>query len=137
MSLTPSIFPMSTSISAFSPTYSREVGPKTHQAEYDILIYGATSFTGKIVIDYLCRHPQAQEFTIALGGRTASKLKELQGQVKQKGFGKKDIIDFKLEETEDGERAVEEAVGRCRVVMNLAGPYSSQNAEMLVRYAPR
>lgn len=129
MSLKPSIYPNTTSISHFSRTYSSECTPKTYTPTTDLLIYGATSFTGKLVLAYLATHPQSPEFTFTLAGRTREKLIDLQSFAYAQGWGKPDFKCFGLED----EDVVERAVGECRVVVNLAGPYSSQNAEVLVR----
>lgn len=123
-----------TSISSFAPAYAGSAGPETHKPTYDLLIYGATSFTGKLIIEYLCNHPQAQDFSFAIGGRTEAKLRDLQAQIEQRGFGRREIVHFTLNDsTTQDVKAISKAVGSCRVVINLAGPYSSQNAESLVR----
>lgn len=112
---------ISTAISAFSPEWRTNITPTTFKPEYDILIYGATSFTAKIMIDYLCTHPQASEFSFIMAGRTEKKMRELQAEIKRKGYGKRDITVFALTDGAEGEAGVEKAIGSCKVVINLAG----------------
>lgn len=40
----------------------------------DILVLGATGFTGRLVAKYLARHPQRSQFSLAFGGRSRQKL---------------------------------------------------------------
>lgn len=137
MSVPTSTYSLSHAVSSFTPGYtptsSPSPGSPPPEPEYDILIYGSTSFTGKLVISYLVRHPQSRSFTYALAGRTQSKLDDLARKVEEEGYERPPIVCFSLEEGEEGEKAVREAVGRCKVVVNLAGPFSTQNAEMLIR----
>jgi len=86
----------------------------------DILILGATGFTGKLVARYLVNHPQraSSSFTLALGGRSRDKLNEV---ARSLGLNTDpgsivvvDLSDYKT---------VEEAVGSTKVVINAVGPY--------------
>ena len=45
--------------------------------KYDIIIFGATGFTGQLVTDYLLLHSDAKDLKIALAGRNEEKLKNL------------------------------------------------------------
>ena len=84
----------------------------------DILILGATGFTGKLIARYLANHPQRASFTLALGGRSKDKLKEV-----ARSFGMDadpgsiavvDLSDYKT---------VENAVASAKVVINAIGRY--------------
>lgn len=87
----------------------------------DILILGATGFTGKLIARYLVNHPQraSSPFTITLGGRSRSKLTEV---AKSLGLTTNpdpeiavvDLLDYST---------VESAVIRAKVVINAVGPY--------------
>jgi len=137
MSVPTSTYSLSHAVSSFTPAYSTTTSKTTSSSgskpEYDILIYGSTSFTGKLVIDYLVQHPQSSKFSYALGGRTRTKLDALASKVEADGYDKPDVVCFQLVDGEQGEQDVHEAVSKCKVVVNLAGPFSSQNAEMLIR----
>lgn len=145
MAVPTSTYSLSHAVSTFDPAFrqlgrttttstdSSIEGGKRHEHDHDILIYGATSFTGKLVVKYLLQHPQyiSGEFRFALGGRTKSKLDSLADQVEAEGHGRPTVVCFSLEEGE--EEGVRKAVERCKVVVNLAGPFSTQNAEVLIR----
>ena len=44
------------------------------QREFDIIIWGASGFTGKIVCDYMQQNYSAGNLTWAVGGRNQAKL---------------------------------------------------------------
>lgn len=146
MAVPSSTYSLSHAVSTFDPAFrqlgrtstSTSTGSSIEQGkksdyDHDILIYGATSFTGKLVIKYLLRHPQykSSDFSFALGGRTKSKLDDLAEQVEAEGHTRPAVVSFSLETGE--EEGVRKAVERCKVVVNLAGPFSTQNAEVLIR----
>ena len=46
--------------------------------EFDIIIYGASSFTGKIILDYFVeKYPPHDSFRWAIAGRNKTKLEKL------------------------------------------------------------
>ncbi|MCX7554026.1 saccharopine dehydrogenase NADP-binding domain-containing protein [Marinicella sp. S1101] len=52
---------------------------------YDIIVFGATSFVGKIICQYLCEHAKNESFTWALAGRSKEKLTTLQAELGEAG----------------------------------------------------
>jgi hypothetical protein len=155
MAVPSSTYSLSHAVSTFDPAF-RQLGRTTtstststgsfidqgkrYDYDHDILIYGATSFTGKLVVKYLLQHPQykSSDFSFALGGRTKSKLDDLAEQVEAEGHQRPAVVCFPLSssegsEGEEIEEGVRKAVERCKVVVNLAGPFSTQNAEVLIR----
>jgi len=52
---------------------------------HDIVLYGATGFTGKLVAGYLARHPASSRFSWAIAGRNADKLARVRDVVAAKG----------------------------------------------------
>ncbi|TFK45010.1 Saccharopine dehydrogenase-domain-containing protein [Crucibulum laeve] len=83
----------------------------------DILVLGATGFTGRLITRYLTAHPQHGQFTLALGARSNSKLQQL---VKELGI----TDNVRLVEVDVTQPAqVEEVVKTTRVVINTVGPY--------------
>ena len=86
----------------------------------DILILGATGFTGTLIARYLVNHPQraSTSFTLALGGRSRDRLNKVATSL---GLGTNtdsilvvDLSDYS---------SVESAVVRAKVVINAIGPY--------------
>lgn len=48
-------------------------------AEFDIIVYGATGFTGRLVAEYLARHYPDRKW--AMAGRSLTKLEEVRGAI--------------------------------------------------------
>ena len=42
--------------------------------KYDVIIYGASGYTGRLVLEYIKRSVNDVGFTFACGGRTPSKV---------------------------------------------------------------
>jgi len=83
----------------------------------DIIVLGATGFTGRLITDYLAHHPQRASFTFSVAGRSQAKLEAL-----RKGLGLDDSIDLvRLDVTNEAQ--VEEAVKSARVVISTVGPF--------------
>ncbi|KAJ9126396.1 hypothetical protein QFC24_002134 [Naganishia onofrii] len=124
--------PLTTSI-----CYTPLDGSSFSKPKHTILIYGATSYTARLLIDYLATHPERKQFTFALAGRNPEKLKRLVDELHQANEdgeeGKTEWIACALEDTAEGYPKVAAMVSDAEVVINLAGPYSSHNAELLVR----
>jgi short subunit dehydrogenase-like uncharacterized protein len=97
---------------------------------YDIIFYGVTGYTGKLVLEYL-RDVYAKkptEFTFALGGRTESKVAAAQDAIlKGTPFADAPIVTAQL----DKPYTVKQLVNSCRTVVNLAGPFMTTGGEVL------
>ena len=87
--------------------------------EFDLLIYGATGYTGKRVAAHaIGKHPALK---IAIGGRTESKLTKVANDL---GLPHSSVVVAPLEDDGSGTNpALVEAVGRARIVLACAGPY--------------
>ncbi|TDL16442.1 hypothetical protein BD410DRAFT_622891 [Rickenella mellea] len=83
----------------------------------DILVLGATGFTGRIVTRYLHTHPNRSSFSFAIGGRSRSKLSALVDELKLDESV--EVIEFNAND----DASVEVAVQRVKVVINMVGPY--------------
>ncbi|KZT69673.1 hypothetical protein DAEQUDRAFT_726308 [Daedalea quercina L-15889] len=83
----------------------------------DIIVLGATGFTGRLITSYLAHHPQRAAFTFSVAGRSETKLKALKKQC-----ALDDAVRLvRLDVTKEDE--VEEAVKGARVVLNAVGPF--------------
>ena len=84
----------------------------------DVLILGATGFTGTLIARYLVNHPQRASFTLAFGGRSRDKLNKVATllglNTDSDSIVVVDLSDYK---------SVESAVVRAKVVINAIGPY--------------
>ena len=63
---------------------SASIGLSGSQREIDIVVYGATGFTGRLVIEYLVG-AAPPELTLAIGGRDRNKLDEIREHLRAKG----------------------------------------------------
>ncbi|GAA6001905.1 hypothetical protein JCM10207_002372 [Rhodosporidiobolus poonsookiae] len=88
----------------------------TAQKAFDILVCGATGFTGKLVLEYLHQQAPKQAFSYAVAGRNRQKLDQT---VKELGIEPKEIV---VVDAQD-EEGLRQAVRRCKVVISLVGPY--------------
>lgn len=84
----------------------------------DVLVLGATGFTGRLIVKYLATHPQKEYFTLGLGARSEPKLKQL---VEELGVAAK--VDALVNVDVKNPASVEQAVKSTRVVINVVGPY--------------
>ena len=80
---------------------------------YDLIVYGATGFTGGLVVEYLCNHAP-KELRWAVCGRNEAKLQHIQKLVKESGR----VVDVLLGSDEDLD-----FVSKARVVISGVGPY--------------
>ncbi|KIJ67410.1 hypothetical protein HYDPIDRAFT_108169 [Hydnomerulius pinastri MD-312] len=84
----------------------------------DVLLLGATGYTGRLIARYLATHPQRGSFTFGLAARSDSKLKAL---VHENCDLLIDVPLFVVDVTSSD--AVDKAVQQTRVVINTVGPY--------------
>lgn len=94
----------------------------------DILLLGATGYTGGLITRYLSAHPQRSQFTLALGARSPQKLNKLVQDLDLPESVKTVQVDV----TKPDE--VDAAVKGARVVINTVGPYWLWGTPV-VRYA--
>ncbi|CAA7262294.1 unnamed protein product [Cyclocybe aegerita] len=83
----------------------------------DLLVLGATGFTGTLITRYLQAHPQRSQFSLALGARSPKKLDALVRSLNLPASVK--LVDVDVTNPDDIERAVRGT----RVVINTVGPY--------------
>jgi short subunit dehydrogenase-like uncharacterized protein len=86
------------------------------EARYDIVIYGATGFTGRQLARRLAQHSDAGRFTFALSGRDEDKLASLGEEL---GGG----IDTLVADAGDP-ASIRAMVASARVVASTAGPFA-------------
>ena len=96
--------------------------------QYDLVIYGATGFTGKLAVAYT--HERYGKSTIrwAIAGRSRSKLSALAEE-----FGGCGII---VADSED-KSAVEAMVSQTRCIVSFAGPFSRYGSTIVEACAGR
>jgi short subunit dehydrogenase-like uncharacterized protein len=87
-------------------------------AEFDIIVYGATGYTGRLVAEYLARrHGVGGEVKWAMAGRSAAKLAEVRDLI---GAPKETPL---VVADADKPAELEAMVARARAIITTVGPY--------------
>jgi short subunit dehydrogenase-like uncharacterized protein len=85
--------------------------------KYDIVIMGATGFTGKLIAAYLSEHAHRESIRWAIAGRNESKLHELQDRL---SGVKPEILIADVNKP----ASIQDMCRQARIVMNAAGPFN-------------
>lgn len=83
---------------------------------YDIVLYGASSFTGKQTVQYFAQYVALGEVRVAIAGRNREKLESVKAQI---GVN----VDVLVADSED-QIAIDAIVSQTRVLLNTAGPFA-------------
>ncbi len=97
--------------------------------EFDILIFGATGFTGRLVTRYMQEQYGASNVRWAIAGRNESKLNALKTEL---SLG--DDISCLIADSSDPE-ALRKAISKARVVLTTVGPYARYGSEVVAACA--
>lgn len=87
--------------------------------DYDVVLYGASGFTGKQTVEYFARRAPAGALRWAIAGRNREKLEAVRAQV----GGAAANVDVLVADSRD-QAAVDAVVGRTRALLTTAGPYA-------------
>jgi short subunit dehydrogenase-like uncharacterized protein len=98
--------------------------------EFDIVVHGATGFTGRLVIEYLLKqYPAGSGVRWAMGGRSAGKLAQVRDELKAPA-------DTPLVVTDSADAASLQALmARTRLVLTTVGPYQLYGNELVAACA--
>ncbi len=88
---------------------------------YDVVLYGASGFTGKQTVQYFAARGPADGLRWAIAGRNRQKLETVQAQVSAAGTNNKP--DILIADSQD-QAAVDAIAGQTRVLLNTAGPFA-------------
>lgn len=100
-------------------------------AEFDIVIYGATGFTGRLVAEYLAsRYGAARDFRWAMAGRSADKLAQVRDEI---GAAAADIP-LVVADAADA-ASLRAMVDRTAIVVTTVGPYMLYGSELVAACA--
>lgn len=102
----------------------KDITPKS-QREFDVVLYGATSFVGRYVAEHLRQRQQGDStLRIALAGRDAVKLQALQRKL--------GIADMPVIIVDAADRVgLCSMAGRSKVVASTVGPYARYGSELV------
>ena len=88
--------------------------------EFDLVLFGATGFTGRLTAEYLARHAPS-DLRWALAGRNESKLEGVREHLATIDPGLSDLTLLVADVNDDV--SLKDVVGRARVVITTVGPY--------------
>ena len=96
------------------------MGGMAEDREFDIVLFGATGFTGGLTADYLARNAPA-ELRWAIAGRSLDKLTEVRDRLAREVPA---CADLALVEADAADaQALASLAARTRVVISTVGPY--------------
>ena len=88
------------------------------QKKFDFVIYGATGFTGKLVVEYaMQKYSDNSDVSWAIAGRNLSKLEELKNKMNLP----EDITIFEVDS--DNQESIDNLVSQTMCVLTTVGPY--------------
>lgn len=89
--------------------------------EYDIIIHGATGFTGQLICDYLYNHNDSKAIKWAISGRNTSKLEPISE--------KYNVDLFKVDSFEN--KALDLITSKSKVIISVVGPYAIYGKQLI------
>jgi len=103
---------------------SRGSDQRPSERDLDLVVWGATGFTGRLVAQYLAAHPDVARhgLTLALAGRSREKLETLRGELAREIPSAGDLP-LLVADALDSE-SLRPLVARTRVVCTTVGPYA-------------
>ena len=98
--------------------------------EFDVIVYGATGYTGRLVAEYLTRtYGAAGAVKWAMAGRSAAKLAEVRDLI-----GAPTTLPLVVADAHDP-AALEAMTARAKVVISTAGPYQLYGSDLVAACA--
>jgi len=94
--------------------------------KYDIVVYGATGFTGRLVAEYLnSRYGNGDEVSWAMGARSQEKLKSVRSEI-----GLPEDTPLVVADSNDTE-SMQAMVDSTKVIITTVGPYQVYGSELV------
>ncbi len=97
--------------------------------QHDIVLWGATGFTGALVAEYLAQHLTETGIRLALGGRNAAKLEALRDRLARR-FPAAADLPLILADSHDRE-SLDAMAAAAEVVCTTVGPYAKFGHELV------
>ncbi|MBX3225793.1 MAG: saccharopine dehydrogenase NADP-binding domain-containing protein [Labilithrix sp.] len=96
---------------------------------FDIVLFGATGFTGKLVAEYLAKEAKGRDVKWAIAGRNPVKLEAIRRDLARSDTT---LLDLPLRTAESHDVAsLDELVPQAKVVCTTVGPYSKYGIELV------
>ena len=96
---------------------------KTTERTYDLIVWGATGFTGQLVADYLWQQ-YGQELSWAMAGRSQAKLEQV-----RRSLGA-EAVPVLVADSHD-RASLEQLARQTRVIASTVGPYALHGSELV------
>ncbi len=96
--------------------------------KFDIILFGATGFTGKLVAEYLAEHAVDQRVTWAIAGRSKPKLEAVRSELAKKDEALADLPILVADSHDVA--ALDKLVPQTRVICTTVGPYAKYGLEL-------
>lgn len=97
---------------------------------YDIVIFGATGFTGQFVVDEVARVSEEEALTWAIAGRTMAKLQKVLEESSQRSGKNLEDIPIIIADVGNYQSLVDMSQ-KTKVVLNCVGPYRFHGEEVV------
>ncbi|MBW2523018.1 MAG: saccharopine dehydrogenase NADP-binding domain-containing protein [Deltaproteobacteria bacterium] len=103
--------------------------PEVPAPEFDIVLWGASGYTGELVAEYLAKRPHGAELRWAIGGRDQGKLAQVRSKLAalQPRLAELPIL---VGDSHDG-TWLDELASRARVICTTVGPYDRYGSELV------
>jgi saccharopine dehydrogenase-like NADP-dependent oxidoreductase len=92
--------------------------------KYDIVLLGATGFTGKLIAEYLQKHQKEENISLAFAGRNAQKLEQDLSGIPLEG------ISVEICDIQDPEQLTA-LTKNTKILMNAVGPFSFTGRQVI------
>lgn len=97
---------------------------------FDVVVFGATGFTGRLVAKYLAeRYGVGGAVRWAIAGRNLGKLESLRAELGRLGVGAAQVPVVEADSAD--RRSLEALCGEAQVVISAVGPYASYGSELV------
>ncbi len=93
--------------------------------EYDIIVWGATGFTGRLVVDYMAKQQANSNLKWAVGGRNPQKLQQM--------LVGRDVAMVTADSSD--EASIEALVRKTRGILTTVGPYARYGSSLVAACA--
>lgn len=104
---------------------------KSDDREFDVIVWGATGFTGRLVAEYLLRtYGVGNELRWAMGGRNEAKLRSVRDELGQSSGVDANSVPLVTGDAADP-AATAELARRTRVVCTTVGPYAKYGTPLV------
>ena len=91
------------------------------EREYDIIVWGASGFTGRLVVDYMAQQQSASNLKWAVAGRNPEKIRSV--------LGNRDIPIVQADSNDS--ESIAQLVQQTRVVLTTVGPYARYGSSLV------